>query len=78
MSERKNNSIMNSTVARKRLLVVSAASLLCTSLSCSLTQAQEPLRETLREETARQSDLSRIFQEPAEPLTMAAAIRLAL
>jgi cobalt-zinc-cadmium efflux system outer membrane protein len=36
------------------------------------------LRETLSEETARQSDLSRIFQEPAEPLTMAAAIRLAL
>jgi cobalt-zinc-cadmium efflux system outer membrane protein len=78
MSERKNNSIMNSTVARKRLLVVSAASLLCTSLSYSLTHAQEPLREILREETARQSDLSRIFQEPAEPLTMAAAIRLAL
>jgi cobalt-zinc-cadmium efflux system outer membrane protein len=78
MSERKNNSIMNSTVARKRLVVVSAAGLLCTSLSCSLTQAQEPLRENLREETARQSDLSRIFQEPAEPLTMAAAIRLAL
>jgi len=78
MSERKNNSIMNSTLARKRLVVVSAAGLLCTSLSCSLTQAQEPLRETLREETARQSDLSRIFQEPAEPLTMAAAIRLAL
>jgi cobalt-zinc-cadmium efflux system outer membrane protein len=69
---------MNSTLARKRLVVVSAAGLLCTSLSCSLTQAQEPLRETLREETARQSDLSRIFQEPAEPLTMAAAIRLAL
>lgn len=78
MSERKNNSIMNSTVARKRLLVVSAASLLCTSLSCSLTHAQEPSREILREETSRQSDLSRIFQEPAEPLTMAAAIRLAL
>lgn len=78
MSERKNNSIMNSTVARKRLLVVSAASLLYTSLSCSLTHAQEPLREIPREETARQSDLSRIFQEPAEPLTMAAAIRLAL
>ena len=78
MSERKNNSIMNSTAARKRLVVVSAAGLLCTSLSFSLTQAQELLRETLGEETARQSDLSRIFQEPAEPLTMAAAIRLAL
>ena len=78
MSERKNNSIMNSTAARKRLVVVSAAGLLCTSLSFSLTQAQELLRETLGEETARQIDLSRIFQEPAEPLTMAAAIRLAL
>lgn len=68
-------------MARERLIGFCAASmagLLCMALPAGLACAQEPIRETLREEAARQSDLSRIFQEPAEPLTMAAAIRLAL
>lgn len=68
-------------MARERLIGFCAASmagLLCMALPAGLASAQEPIRETLREEAARQSDLSRIFQEPAEPLTMAVAIRLAL
>ena len=68
-------------MARERLIdvcAISMAGLLCMVLPAGLASAQEPIRELLREETTRQSDLGRIFREPAEPLTMAAAIRLAL
>ena len=85
MSERKNNSMMSRAMSRERLIAfctVSLAGLLCLVLPTGLIRAQErlqeSLREPLREDTARQNALSRTFEEPAEPLTMAAAIRLAL
>lgn len=78
MFQRISYPVMINSRARKRLAAVSAASLLCATLPCSPAWAQEFLREDLREETTRQSDSSRVFQESAEPLTMEAAIRLAL
>lgn len=78
MFQRISYPVMINSRARKHLAAVSAASLLCATLPCSPACAQEFLREDLREETTRQSDSSRVFQESAEPLTMEAAIRLAL
>ena len=75
MSQRTSNSMATCRVVRLRVI---AASLLCGLLPGSLALAQEPSPSSTWEESQSSDENSRIFQEPAGPLTMAAAIRLAL
>ena len=63
---------------RQVWLRIIAASLLSGLLPGSWTSAQEPSQASRWEESQGAGDDSRIFQEPAGPLTMEAAIRLAL
>ena len=63
---------------RQVWLRIIAASLLSGLLPGSWTSAQEPSQASRWEESQGADDGSRIFQEPAGPLTMEAAIRLAL
>jgi hypothetical protein len=65
-------------IARVVRLRIIAASLICISLPGSWTFAQTPSQADSWEEAQSTDHDSRIFQEPTGPLTMEAAIRLAL
>jgi cobalt-zinc-cadmium efflux system outer membrane protein len=75
MSQQISYSITANRVVALRVI---KASLLCGLLSGSWSLAQEASKTTLWEDSQGASDESRIFQEPAGPLTMEAAINLAL
>ena len=75
MSQQKNNAMPPLALGRQRLITLS---ILCGLLSASGTSAQNTPQVSLWEEPSRSSDEARMFQEPAGPLTMEAAIRLAL
>lgn len=75
MSQRTSNLMASARVVRLRII---AASLICISLPGSWAFAQTPSQAGSWEEPQSADHDSRIFQEPAGPLTMAAAIRLAL
>ena len=75
MSQPISHSITGDTRLALRVIMVS---LLFGLLSGSWSLAQEPTKATRQEESQGAGDESRIFQEPAGPLTLEAAIRLAL
>ena len=75
MSQRKSKSIGPFAVGPQRII---ALSIVCGLLLASWTFAQEPSQASLWEDPSRSGMDSRLFQEPAAPLTMEAAIRLAL
>ena len=75
MSQRTSNLTASARVVRLRII---AASLICISLPGSWAFAQTPSQADSWEEPQSADHDSRIFQEPAGPLTMEAAIRLAL
>ena len=75
MSQRTSNLTAIARVVRLRII---AASLVSISLPGSWTFAQTPSQADSWEEAQSADHDSRIFQEPAGPLTMEAAIRLAL
>ena len=75
MSPRTRNSVSIRRVAPVRFFV---ASFFCVLLPGSVALAQESSLGAVRESMPGQSDESRVFQELAGPLTMEAAIRLAL
>jgi cobalt-zinc-cadmium efflux system outer membrane protein len=75
MSQRISNAITTDRVVTPRVIM---ASLLFGLLSGSWSLAQEASTTTLWKESQVAGDENRIFQEPAGPLTMEAAIRLAL
>jgi len=75
MSQRKSKSIGLFAVGPQRII---ALSIVYGLLSASWTFAQESSQSSLWEDPSRSGMDSRLFQEPAAPLTMEAAIRLAL
>lgn len=75
MSQRKSKSIGLFAVGPQRII---ALSIVCGLLSASWTFAQESSQASLWEDPSRSGMDGRLFQEPAAPLTMEAAIRLAL
>lgn len=75
MSQRKSKSIGPFAVGPQRII---ALSIVCGLLLASWTFAQEPSQASLWEDPSRSGMDGRLFQEPAAPLTMEAAIRLAL
>ena len=75
MSQQKSNSMAPLVMVRQRIVTLS---LVCGLLPGSWTFAQESLPPSLWEDASSSGDDGRIFQEPAGPLTMEAAIRLAL
>ncbi|MCE2860689.1 MAG: hypothetical protein LW731_12755, partial [Oxalobacteraceae bacterium] len=75
MSQRKSKSIGPFAVGPQRII---ALSIVCGLLSASWTFAQESSQASLWEDPSRSGMDGRLFQEPAAPLTMEAAIRLAL
>lgn len=75
MSQRKSKSIGLFAVGPQRII---ALSIVCGLLSASWTFAQEPSQASSWEDPSRSGMDGRLFQEPAAPLTMEAAIRLAL
>ncbi len=79
MSQRMSQRIGNLMATDRRVWPrFIAASLFCGLLPGSWSSAQEPSQASRWEESQGSVDDSRIFQEPAGPLTMEAAIRLAL
>lgn len=75
MSQRKSRSIGPFAVGPQRII---ALNIVCALLSASWTFAQEPSQASSWEDPSRSGMDGRLFQEPAAPLTMEAAIRLAL
>ena len=75
MSQRKSKSIGPFAVGPQRII---ALSIVCGLLLASWTFAKEPSQASLWEDPSRSGMDGRLFQEPAAPLTMEAAIRLAL
>ena len=75
MSGRKNNAM--APLAMSKLHVITVA-IVCGLLLAHGTFAQTAAQPGWWEDPSRAGDEGRIFQEPAGPLTMEAAIRLAL
>lgn len=75
MSQQKSNSMAPLALGPLRIITLS---IVCGLLSASGTFAQNASQAPLRDDPSRSGDEARMFQEPAGPLTMEAAIRLAL
>ncbi len=75
MSQQKSNSMAPLALGRQRFITLS---ILCGLLSASWTFAQTTSLAPLWDDSSRSGAEARMFQEPAGPLTMEAAIRLAL
>lgn len=75
MSRRKSNSMAPLALGPLRIIMLS---IVCGLLSVGGTYAQNASQAPVWDDPSRSGDEGRMFQEPAGPLTMEAAIRLAL
>ncbi len=75
MSQQKSNAMAPLALGRQRLITLS---ILCGLVSASWTFAQTTSQAPSWDDSSKSGDEARMFQESAEPLTMEAAIRLAL